>query len=215
MIKGVLFDLDGTLLDREQSLIAFLHDQYQRIQAFHCVEESTFVERFVQLDQKGYVWKDKVYQRLIEEWNVDLAWQELLDDYIESFQHHCVGFPGLFEMLDDLKDRGMRLGMITNGYGRFQMNNIKGLRIEHYFDVILISEVEGLRKPDPEIFSRALNRLGIEPHESIFVGDHPINDVDASLNAGMKGIWKEDHFFDRPVKDHIAIKDLREIKNFL
>lgn len=52
------------------------------------------------LDQKGYVWKDKVYQQLIEELELDLSWHELLEDYMESFQNHCIGFPGLIEILD-------------------------------------------------------------------------------------------------------------------
>lgn len=109
MIKGILFDLDGTLLDREQSLIAFIRNQYHRIQAFQSVDEPIFVQRFIELDQKGYVWKDKVYQALINEFNLDLNWDELLEDYIQSFQYHCIGFPGLIEILDYLKDKQMKL----------------------------------------------------------------------------------------------------------
>lgn len=215
MIKGVLFDLDGTLLDRDQSLVAFLEDQYNRIQAFQCIDKQVFIQRFIELDQKGYVWKDKVYQKLIEELNLEINWQDLLDDYVESFQNHCIGFPGLIEILDYLKAMNLKLGIISNGFGRFQLNNVKGLKIFHYFDEILISEIEGLRKPNIDIFQRALSRLGIEPQESIFVGDHPINDVEASINAGMKGIWKEENYFDKPSKDHLIIKDLSEIRGIL
>lgn len=215
MIKGILFDLDGTLLDRDKSLVAFIENQYDRIPAFQCIQKNRFVQRFIELDQKGYVWKDKVYQQLIQELNIDLNWEELLRDYVESFHNHCIGFPGLIEMLDDLKGMELKLGIISNGYGRFQMNNIKGLNIDHYFDAILISEIEGLRKPDIKIFQRAIGRLGIEPQESIFVGDHPVNDVDASVNAGMKGVWKEDSFFDRPSSDHLTIRDLRDIKKMI
>ncbi|WEK56045.1 MAG: HAD-IA family hydrolase [Candidatus Cohnella colombiensis] len=215
MIKGVLFDLDGTLLDRDQSLVAFLQNQYNRIPALHCVEMNAYIQRFIELDQKGYVWKDQVYQKLIAELNLELTWHSLLDDYVESFQNHCIGFSGLIEILDYLKDKKLKLGVITNGFGRFQMNNINGLKISHYFDVIIISEIEGLRKPDVEIFQRALNRLEIEPHESIFVGDHPINDVEASIHSGMKGIWKEDDYFDKPRCHHLSIRDLIEIKGIL
>lgn len=215
MIKGILFDLDGTLLDRDSSLIAFLENQYDRIHAFYDVDKHMFIERFIQLDQKGYVWKDKVYQSLVKEMNLALSWEELLEDYVESFQNHCIGFSGLIELLDFIKEKNLKLGIITNGFGRFQMNNIKGLKIDHYFDEILISEVEGLRKPDIEIFTRAANRLGIEPHEAIFVGDHPVNDVEASIKAGMVGIWKEDDFFERPSKDDRSIKSLFEMKDLL
>lgn len=79
----------------------------------------------------------------------------------------------------------------------------------------MISEIEGLRKPNIEIFQRAMERLELQPQETIFVGDHPINDVAASINAGMKGIWKEDNYFERPSSEHLSIKDLREIKDIL
>ncbi|WP_270168617.1 HAD family hydrolase [Paenibacillus sp. SYP-B4298] len=215
MIKGILFDLDGTLLDRDQSLLFFIQNQYNRIQALQRIEKQTFVQRFIELDQKGYVWKDKVYQQLFEEYNLDLNWEDLLEDYIQSFQYHCIGFPGLIEILDYLKGMNLKLGIISNGFGRFQMNNIRGLNIEDYFDEILISENEGLRKPDIKIFNRALDRLGLEPQETIFVGDHPVNDVDASIKAGMRGIWKEDNYFEKPSKDHLIIKDLIEIKDII
>ena len=215
MIKGILFDLDGTLLDRDQSLIAFLEYQYNHIHAFHVVEKHVFIKRFIQLDQKGYVWKDKVYQSLIEELNLNLAWEELLEDYVESFQSHCMGFTGLIETLDYIKRMNLKLGIITNGFGRFQMNNIKGLMIDRYFDEILISEIEGVRKPNIEIFARALNRLGLEAHEAVFVGDHPVNDVEASIKAGMIGIWKEDEFFEKPSNVNGSIKNLIEIKDIL
>lgn len=215
MIKGIIFDLDGTLLDRDKSLVAFLEDQYMRIQAFQCVDQHIFIQRFVQLDQKGYVWKDKVYKKLIKEFALDLSWEALLEDYVESFQYHCVGFPGLIETLDFLKGMSLKLGIITNGFGRFQMNNIEGLKIEHYFDEILISEIEGIRKPGIEIFQRSMQRLDLKPQEAIFVGDHPINDVHASIDAGMNGVWKEDNYFEKPSIDHIAIKDLRELKDIV
>lgn len=215
MIKGIIFDLDGTLLDRAQSLIAFLENQYNRIHAFHKVEKHVFIQRFIELDQKGYVWKDKVYQSLIEEMNLELTMEELLEDYVESFQNHCIGFPGLIELLDYIKGMNIKLGIITNGFGRFQMNNIKGLNIDHYFDEILISEIEGVRKPNIEIFMRALKRLGIEPHEAIIIGDHTVNDVEASIKAGMIGIWKEDDFFERPSNEYRSIKNLIEIKDIL
>lgn len=215
MLKGVIFDLDGTLLDRDKSLVAFLEDQYARILALQVVEKQAFIERFIELDQKGYVWKDKVYQQLRDELTLEVSWESLMEDYIESFQHHCIGFPGLFEILEFLKERNIKLGIISNGFGRFQMNNIKGLNIKHFFDEILISEIEGVRKPNIEIFQRALGRLGLQPNETIYVGDHPINDVDASINAGMIGVWKEDNYFQKPSSDHQSIKELIEIKELV
>ena len=195
MFKAVLFDLDGTLLNRDKSVELFINQQYERLyELLSHIPKEQYISRFIELDNHGYVWKDKVYQQLISEFNIpSVTWEELLQDYVKQFKHHCVGFPHIHKMLEELKNNKIALGMITNGYGQFQMDNIKALDIEKYFDVILVSEWEGIKKPNPQIFMNALEQLNVEPSESVFIGDHPENDVKAAQNVGMKGIWKKDN----------------------
>lgn len=119
-------------------------------------------------------------------------------------------FPNLKKMLEGLKSQNLLLGMITNGFGQFQMDNLKSLQIEKYFDVILVSEWEGIKKPDPRIFNKALNILNVQPNEAIFVGDHPENDVLAAKKIGMKGIWKKDLLWRNAEADFI-VDDLGEL----
>ncbi|OPA81220.1 L-2-haloalkanoic acid dehalogenase [Paenibacillus selenitireducens] len=215
MLRAIIFDLDGTLLDRDTSLLDFIYKQYERVTAFHHVDVQDYAERFIALDQRGYVWKDKVYQTLIEEFKANITWEELLQDYTEKFQYHCKGFPHLVEMLDFLRAQGMKLAIITNGYEEFQANNIRALGIEDYFDVIMISEREGLRKPDPEIFRRTLELLGVTAEDSIYVGDHPINDVVASRKVGMQAIWKKDLYYEQPSEANWVIDHLLEIRKIV
>lgn len=212
MIKAVLFDLDGTLLNRNESVLHFAERQYNRIiESTSDISKQTYISRFITLDEKGYVWKDKVYQQLVEEFHLaGITWQELLQDYVEEFPYSCVPFSYLKEMLAQLSSAGLRLGIISNGYGRFQQSNIESLGIEHFFDAILISEWEGLRKPDPAIFLRALQRLEVNPEESLFIGDHPRNDIEAARNVGMLGVWKENSDWSSAGMDYI-VKDLAEI----
>lgn len=212
MTKAVLFDLDGTLLNRDASVKAFIDNQYDRLKNWvgHVPKEQ-YMTRFIELDKRGYVWKDKVYQQLTQEFSIStITWEALLQDYIREFQFHCIPFDQLLQMLEDLKSKNMLLGMITNGYGQFQMDNIKALGIENYFDVILVSEWEGIKKPDPEIFKRALRKLDVSPKHSIFIGDHPENDVKAAQNIGMKGIWKTDSQWTNFDAD-FAVDDLKEL----
>ncbi len=77
MIKAVVFDLDGTLLDRDSSLKLFIEDQYKRYsdKVGH-IPQKEYISRFIELDNKGYVWKDKVYQQLLSEYSIsDLTWE--------------------------------------------------------------------------------------------------------------------------------------------
>lgn len=194
MMKGIIFDLDGTLLNRDASVKMFIASQYDKFYKYLShVPKRSYITRFIELDNRGYVWKDKVYQQLVEEFQIEhLMWEELLQNYITDFKYSCIPFADLIEMLRELKEKGFLLGMVTNGYGQFQMDNIRALDIEEFFDVILVSDWEGVKKPDPEIFMRVVNRLEISPEETIFIGDHPENDILAAQAIGMTGVWKRD-----------------------
>lgn len=212
MIKAILFDLDGTLLNRDDSVNKFIDVQYERLNKWvgH-VSKEKYMTRFIELDRQGYVWKDKVYQQLVDDLEIaHVGWEYLLEDYINEFKNNCVPFPHLHGVLEELRSSNFVLGMITNGYGQFQMDNIKSLGIESYFETILISEGEGIKKPNPEIFRRALNKLNVAPSQSIFVGDHIENDIWASENIGMKGIWKRDSQWDK-MRTDFMIDDLSEL----
>ena len=216
MIKAVVFDLDGTLLDRDSSIIKFIKDQHARLfPVLGHIDQSVYVSRFIELDQHGYVWKDKVYQQLIDEFKITgMSCEQLLADYLMHFPAHCVPFPNLIPMLEELKSSGIRLGMITNGFTDFQSSNIRALGIELYFDVILISEKEELRKPDRRIFERALDRLGVEASNTIFVGDHPLSDVEGSAKAGLVSVWKRNpHWADAAAR--FTIDGLDEIPGLI
>lgn len=76
--------------------------------------------------------------------------------------------------------------------------------------MILVSEWEGIKKTDPEIFKKALEKLDVPPEQSIFVGDHPKNDVKAAQSIGMKGIWKKDLQWN-DVEADFTINDLMEL----
>jgi putative hydrolase of the HAD superfamily len=212
-MRAILFDLDGTLLDRDASLHQFVAAQHQRFQTYlHHFPVDKYISKFIELDCRGHVWKDKVYQQLLNEYSISgLSWGQLLEDYETHFMQHCVPFPNLFSMLDALKECEYSLGIITNGRGTFQTRAIQGLGIEHYFDEILVSETEGIKKPDIQIFQRALARLGVEANASVFVGDHPQADIEGAKNAGMKTIWKKDLYWPVVFEADATIEDLAEI----
>ncbi|WP_277586601.1 HAD family hydrolase [Psychrobacillus antarcticus] len=212
MIKAAIFDLDGTLLNRDESVKIFIDRQYDRLKELigHIPKEK-YVRRFIDLDNRGYVWKDKVYQQIVDEFGVtSITWEELLQDYISEFKNNCIPFPNLIRMLEELKNNNILLGMITNGYGQFQMDNIIALGIEKYFDIILVSEWEGIKKPNPRIFNNALEKLNISASEGVFIGDHPENDILAAKNVGLKGIWKKDLQWNNVNADYM-VDDLGEL----
>jgi putative hydrolase of the HAD superfamily len=217
MNKSVLFDLDGTLLNRDASVEQFIAVQYDRLHAhLSHIPKIDYTNRFIKLDCHGYVWKDKVYQDLVAEFKIaSITWEALLNDYETQFQFHCVPFPNLVAMLNTLQQQGYLLGIISNGRGEFQTKAISGLGIQDYFDVMLISEIEGVRKPEPEIFQRAMTRLGVSAQNSIFVGDNPQADILGAKNAGMRTIWKRSSQWLEAKEADATIDELNEIPSIL
>jgi len=183
--QAILFDLDETLLDRTQSLIHYCH--WQASNCFKLNTETTkhFVERFIQLDANGSVWKDQVYTQLKLEFKIDQSIDELVAIYLDQFQNFCLPNPEVVETIQKLHQLGFKLGLVSNGKTPFQENNFHSLGLSHYFSSIIVSEAVKLRKPAPEIFLLACQQLKVNAEQCIFVGDNEIADVQGSAQVGM------------------------------
>jgi len=144
-----------------------------------------------------------------------LTWEQLFADFDARITDYYVAFPHMREMLVALRQDGYKLGIVTNGRGYFQRRTILALGIEHDFDVTLISEEEGLRKPDAAIFHRALARVDCKPHEGVFVGDSIEADVRGAKNAGMLAIWKHDALSAASVDADAVLGDLNDLPAIL
>lgn len=114
-------------------------------------------------------------------------------------------------MLSKLKDEGYSLGIVTNGFGEFQSRSIEGLGIQGYLDAVLISDIEGVRKPQLEIFRRAVEKLDVRSADSTFVGDNPEVDIVGAKRAGMKTIWKRHPYSSAPESVDAIIDNLDKI----
>jgi putative hydrolase of the HAD superfamily len=89
------------------------------------------------------------------------------------------------ETLQCLRDRGHRLGVISNADGRVEAL-LEAVGLRPHFDFVLDSAVVGIEKPDPRIFRMGCARMGVEPHEAVYVGDIYEIDVVGARGAGMR-----------------------------
>ena len=113
----------------------------------------------------------------------------MVDEYFDGFPQFAKMLPGSEELLLYLRQKQLHTGIISNGMTGPQMRIIYALKLDLLVDGILVSEKEGIRKPDAEIFWRAASRLSLKPEDCLFVGDNPIADVLGAHDAGMSTIW--------------------------
>lgn len=191
MIQAIGFDLDETLLHRRTSLLRFIRSQHAKRRLYQSgVPLQEWCDRFLEWDESGYVRKDVVYTRLIAHFQLDsLTMETLWEEYRNDFHHHCVQMPHAAHVLRTIKNKGYPLALITNGETLFQKKNAEALGILPFFDVVLVSEEEGRKKPDPALFLIAAKRMNVPPESCLFVGDHPVNDILGAAAVGMRTAW--------------------------
>ncbi len=211
--SAYLFDLDGTLYDRDVLVRRLITEQRKE---FHSelanIAPHTYIERVVELDAHGYNPKEQLYAQIAVEWGLPPRLQSrLLEHFWDSYDSHCELPEDTLTTLRGLQDRGARLGIATNGRTDRQNRKIEALGIRDYFDAVLISEAEGLKKPNEQIFQRALSRCSATASESVFIGDHPIADIDGARGAGIDAIWKKVTYWEMKRKDVRVIEQLAEI----
>jgi putative hydrolase of the HAD superfamily len=98
-------------------------------------------------------------------------------------------FEGAIETLEELRARGVRLGLMTNGAATPQRAKIERFGLAHHFEHIVIEGEFGAGKPDPRVFASLLEALRVEPGDAWAVGDNIEVDVFGAMDAGIFGIW--------------------------
>lgn len=213
MVRGILFDLDGTLFDRDAAVRELVIDQHLRFAAaFSDIPRDVYVARVLDLDTHGHGDKGAVYRQVVAEFALPSSLAGVLtSDFWNNYHSFCRSLPDVLPTLRELHRRGLKLGVITNGAVRIQEPMIVRLEIAEFLDVVLISEREGVRKPDREIFDRALRQIDLRAEDTWYVGDHPEIDVAAAAAAGLSAVWKRTSYWPAPDPKHRQIDGMAEL----
>ncbi|GIP18055.1 haloacid dehalogenase [Paenibacillus montaniterrae] len=191
-IQAVIFDLDNTLVNRQAAFKAYSEQFIDRFTVkTHPSERTELIEYMRVADRDGYRNKRELYQELLEKFNMKsgVTVDQLLNYWFEQFFRCTVLMDGAEHTLQRLKAKGIKLGVITNGSIRAQHRKIDQTGLRSYFDDIIVSDEVGCKKPDQAIFKLALERLGVEAQACLFVGDHPVNDIQGASKAGLTPVW--------------------------
>jgi putative hydrolase of the HAD superfamily len=228
-IRGILFDLDFTLVDNDVG--------WRRL--WPAVAER-FAARYPGFDpeefeSRSYEFADGRYELLLRgEIDYDTyrrdyvrhglePWGELDDELYAAYSDARARSVDLIELFEDaletvraLRARGLKIGILTNGPSELQRRKLRLIGIEHEVDAVAISEEIGVSKPDPEAYARAVAMLELPANEVAMVGDHVMNDVAGALGAGLAAaVWVERRSGEElPDGAHLA-QELAEVPQLL
>lgn len=175
----VIFDLDGTLLNTLEDLADSVN--YALAQAGMPFRSTEEVRRFVGNGVR------RLMELSIPQGENNPRFEEIFSVFREHYFVHCNDrtgpYPHIMEMLEQLKERGYKLAIVSNKY----YDAVQELRKLYFADYISIAigEKEGIRKkPAPDTVQEALHALESDKSRAVYVGDSEV-DIATAANAGM------------------------------
>lgn len=172
----ILFDFDGTVMDTNNVIIQSWQHTFRTLRnREQDVEKiiSTFGEPLETTIK--YLFPDIPVQDAVEVYR---------SYHYDNFGELINVFPGIRELLHELKNRNYKVGLVTSRLRKTTMQGLEKYELASYFDVIVTADDTTKHKPDPEPINIALKRLGSLPEKSMMLGD-TMFDMRCAKNAGV------------------------------
>lgn len=207
MIKAVVFDLDDTLVPE----IEYVKSGFKAI-AEALGDDQLYLTLFSLFERN----RENVYQRagLTEE-----QCKRCIEIYREHMPKLTLSHEGK-QVIDNLKRKKIKLGIITDGRPIGQHNKIKALGLNELMDYIIVTDELGgpeYRKPNPKAFEIMRQKLDVEFHEMVYVGDNPSKDFYIGSIYPIKtvrmvsgGLYTEYEYFNQ-VREQLTIFDFEDL----
>ncbi|MEV7604853.1 HAD family hydrolase [Paenarthrobacter sp. NPDC089322] len=203
-VRGVLFDIDDTLVDLEYAMTTALRDVSEHL--------------LPGLDQAGWAKFGRIFthetthfydrylageltfneQRLLRgraalgHFGVELADGEESQAWVAEYHQRQTAYVRAFEdvagVLDALDAAGIPYGAVSNNVHDYQRAKLDGAGLSR-IRILVGTDTVGVPKPDPAIYLEGVRLLGTTPGETLYVGDNRLLDAEGSTAAGLLGVW--------------------------
>ena len=189
-IKGVVFDLDNTLLDfMQMKEFAVKAAVKGMIEAGLLVDEDQSYREIIAIYEE-FGWENQQVFDVFIEKQVGYVEHKFLAAGIVAYRRareaNLMAYPNVNKTLMALTKAGIKLGVVSDAPSREAWLRIYYLNLYHFFDVVITFDDSGERKPSAVPFKMSLEALQLEPKETIMVGDWPERDVVGAQQIGMK-----------------------------
>lgn len=187
-VEAVIFDLDDTLVALEAA----------KTRAFSYAASHGFdlnIMKKVELNLwRQFAQGEVSYEELsVRRWTDLGATYEQALQLNPEFRDLCNAVycrPGARKVLQTLREKGYKLGLLSNATSKYQRIKLASTKLEYHLDAVGISEELGVAKPNPRAYQAVCEMLGVPPDRTVMVGDDLRGDIFGALQAGLAGaVW--------------------------
>ena len=230
MLQAIFFDLDGTLADDGDTIVAALTQAC----AVLCrrwpeleVKELAVVYRQV----SDTAWEDydrhlrhlsspeamlgSVWSQTLARW--DLHDPAVVQEAVETYWHHrlrnCRPYPDAIPMLQQLAGR-FHLSLLTNGAPAMQRAKFTAAGLAPFFHQVFVGGEFVRGKPDPAIFRAALETAGCRPDQAVHIGDSLAHDIAGARGVGIHSVWLNRRGF-KPAGLHLPTFEITDLASLV
>lgn len=194
----LIFDADDTLFDYPKGERFALSSSFERFnvpydEKFHLPLYKKYNSEVWKKFEIGGITPDELkierFKNLFDHLKFDLDPQEFSDEYLTRLSEATFLLPGAFELLKSVSP-GRKIVLLTNGLTKVQRPRFRNSAIYKFIDEVIISEEVGIQKPDPAIFTLALEDAGHKDKSSVLmIGDNLKSDILGGINSGIDTCW--------------------------
>jgi putative hydrolase of the HAD superfamily len=190
MIKAVLFDLDNTLIDFTKMKVESCRSAIKAmIKVGLKINEKAGLKKLMDTYFRVGIESDIAFTKFLEEQTGE-ADKNILQIGINAYLNRKPAFlkpyPYVLETLEMLKSRNLKLGVVTDATREKALARLNAMDIIRFFDIIITYDESKVKKPDELPFRLAMVKLGVNPEETLFVGDSMRRDIEPAKKIGMK-----------------------------
>jgi HAD superfamily hydrolase (TIGR01549 family) len=180
--KGIVFDLDDTLIHQKRWILG-------KLERLHEAFANRLPERGLFLGEAARVLEEGASARLFDELKSGFALApELMSELVPSYRalipRECPVFPDVRPTLASLRQAALKLAILTDNPPESQRQKLEASGLSAWFDVVVFAREAGAEKPSPEGFAAVAKGLGVPAPALVMVGDNPYRDILGAARAG-------------------------------
>lgn len=187
MLKAVIFDVDGTLLDTERIYMQAWKAAAAEL-GYEITDELLRKTRAINVKDAARIFETEIGNGFSYE-KTRVGRVRIAEEIIK--RESPILKPGVTELLDYLQQKGIRLSVASSTNLKGTQSHLSESRILDRFEVVVGGDMVAKGKPNPDIFLKAAELLGLKPEECVVVEDSPAG-IRAACAAGMKAVLVPD-----------------------